>query len=312
MGLRDKVKSLFVTTETKNFPYVSNKEEEKEVLLGKVEERILAPQQTVRKEKRDELEVPLTANELKWAVRFKNKECPKCQYIFEQIKGDKRCPECKSKIIVRVHYQTKEECLLTEAEVEEFNQLKESHSNIKWCLRECKKYNVPATDFLNDWKVDSEEDTAFKVMWKYVSNLRPQYVEKGMLGSYRNTVLTQAEGYERRKMEEESYKAYLNVGFWDTNGPTNTHTAEGENKFEVQSATQLRQTLKKIKEHQGKNDLSFEQLEADYLSVVEKDVYKDKLPLAAEQSCLFFFREYRKYLSELKEDEKKAIRNQLV
>lgn len=312
MGFRDKVKSFFVTTETNNFPYVSKKEEGKEVLLGKVEERILAPQQNVRKEKRDELEVPLTANELKWATRFKNKECPKCQYIFEQIKGDKRCPECKSKIVVRVHYQTKEECLLTEAEVEEFNQLKESHSNIKWCLRECKKYDIPVSDFLNAWKVDSKEETAFEVMWKYVSNLRPQYIEKGMLGSYRNTVLTQAESYNRRRMEEEAYKAFLNVGFWDTNGPTNTQTADGENKFECQNAPQPRQTLKKIKEYQDKNDLSFEQIEADYLLVADKDVYKNQLPLPVEQSWLYFLREYKKYLTELKINEQKAIRNQLV
>ncbi|XIH10902.1 hypothetical protein C1N87_31265 (plasmid) [Priestia aryabhattai] len=312
MGFRDKVKSLLFTTETKKFPYVNTKEERQEVIVGKVEDRILIPQQAGRSEKRDELEVPLSANELKWAARFKSKECPKCQYIFEQVKGDKRCPECKSKIVVRVHYQTKEECLLTEAEVEEFNQLKESYGNIKWCLRECKKYQVAAKDFLSDWKMDSKEESAFKVMWKYVSDLRPQYIEKGLLGSYRNTVLTQAEAYDRRKMEEETYKAYLNVGFWDANGPTNTKTAEGENKFEVQNAKQLRQTLKKIKEYQEKNDLSFEQLEADYLSVVDKDVYKDKLPLDAGQSCLFFFREYRKYLSELKEDEKKAIRNQFV
>lgn len=312
MGFRDKMKSFFDTTETKNFPYVNKKEAGSKVLVGKVEEKVLMPQQTVCKEKRDELEVPLTDNELKWVESFQKKECPKCQFIFEQVKGDKRCPECKSKILVRVHYQTREECLLKEEEIQEFNRLKESYSNIKWCLRVCVRNGMLSKDFLNEWKMGSTEEAAFKVMWKYVSALRPTYIEQGKLGSYRNTVLTQAEAYTRRSMEEEAYEAYLSVGFWDTNGPTNTQTATGENKFECQDAPQLRQTLKTIKDYQEKNDLSFEQLEADFISVVEKESYKDKLPLSAEQCCLFFFRRYREYLSELKENEKKAIRNQLV
>ncbi|NGY88185.1 hypothetical protein F6Y05_34785 [Bacillus megaterium] len=86
MGFRDKMKSFFDTTETKNFPYVNKKEAGSKVLVGKVEEKVLMPQQTVCKEKRDELEVPLTDNELKWVESFQRKNAQNVSSYLSRLK----------------------------------------------------------------------------------------------------------------------------------------------------------------------------------------------------------------------------------
>ena len=55
------------------------------------------------------------AEERNWILRFQNKECPYCHYLFDEIKGNRKCPECKNKIIVRTF--STEKCILTEKEL---------------------------------------------------------------------------------------------------------------------------------------------------------------------------------------------------
>lgn len=242
---------------------------------------------------------PIPLEERNWILRFQNQECPYCHHIFEQIKGNRKCPECTNKINVRSHYQTKEKCLLTEDEAVLFDKKKEHYYNIRWCVRECGTYlEVTEDQFMKEWDKKGRSFSPFDIMWHFINTKRIQYAQKNQWGSYRTTFVLQAQNLNRRGKEEESYSCILYLAYLDANGPNNS-AGFGEKPFVIKFAFQAPYTMAMLSHFQEKNNISNQQLKSDFLDVAEKDSLKSIIPLTSEQSWNSFYKEYKKYIKEM-------------
>jgi predicted Zn-ribbon and HTH transcriptional regulator len=237
---------------------------------------------------------PILLEERNWILRFQNQECPYCHHIFEQIKGNRKCPECKNKVIVRSHYQTKEKCLLTEEEADLFDKKKEHYFNERWCIRETSMFDVSEEEFYKQWNKMGKAYSGFDVMWHYINKYRIKYAQEGNWGLYRNTFVHQAQNLKRRGNEDESYSCYLYLAYLDANGPSNSARISGK-PFDIKFAFQAPHTLSMLSHFQEKNNISNDQLKSDFLDVAEKDSIKSIMPLTSEQSWNSFYIEYKKY-----------------
>ena len=91
-------------------------------------------------------------------VKKRPQACPSCGSIFEApITNSRKCPDCREKIVVRTHPDTKEKLLLSEEGAKEFDTQKKSRSQRNKAIRKVAALGLDESAFLKHEKKLLEE-----------------------------------------------------------------------------------------------------------------------------------------------------------
>lgn len=293
MSFFKKVKSLFQNQDTqknlrnelvKKQPVEPNKQPKPNIQQATYE-----PPTYNYKTAKEKAAEPVPPEEQIWILRFQNQECPYCQSIFEQIKGNRKCPECKNKVIVRSHYQTKEKCLLTVEEVPLFDAKKNYYFDIRWCVRECGSLlEVTEEQFMTEWEAKGHSYSPFDIVNVFVNKKGAEYIRKDLWGFYRNTISLRAQNYGRWKKDEDAYRTYLYLAFIDANGPRNNWNPRFSPSDEYTNVS-------RIKFYGIKLDKTLEEIKQDFYSETREEDKKALFPLSPEEVWTRIEAEYDRY-----------------
>lgn len=292
MSLFKKIKSIFLNQEHKNI-----QNETKTVIKqnATTQHKPITYNYKTAKEMAKE---PIPAEERNWILRFQNKECPYCHYLFDEIKGNRKCPECKNKIIVRTHFQTKEKCILTEKELLLFEKKKTHYYDTRWCIRECgSKLGIAEEEFMKEWKKRGRAYSPFDIMWYFINVKRIEYAQKNFFGMYRNTFSLQAQQLDREGKEERAYRSYLYLAYIDANGPTNNGLNPFDPTVDVYTE-QAPHTLEMIKHYSLKFNKTLDDVKQDFFDVTRNEKNNVLFPLDSKSAWKLLMRDYKKYFED--------------
>ncbi|MCK2000781.1 hypothetical protein MZM54_05185 [[Brevibacterium] frigoritolerans] len=293
MSFFKKVKSLFQNqynqSNVKNESIEKQQVEPNQQPKPNVQQGTYEPPTYKYKTAKEKAAEPIPPEERKWILRFQNQECPNCHYIFEQIKGNRKCPECKNKVIVRTHYQTKEKCLLSEEEVPLFDAKKDYYYDIRWCVRECGSLlEVTEEQFMDEWEERGQAYSPFDIVNVFVNKKGAEYIRKELWGFYRNTISLRAQNFGRWKKDEEAYRTYLQLAFIDANGPQNNRKP----RF-LPSSDDI--NVSRIKFYGVKLDKTLEEIKQDFYAETREENSNDLYPLSSEEVWNLIEAEYDRY-----------------